>query len=40
MKNINLIGSTGLIDQEISNKIAKKDNVHVDTFTKKISRIY
>ena len=35
MKNIALIGSTGSIGQEIFNKISKKDNVHVDTFTRK-----
>ena len=35
MKNIALIGSTGAIGQEIFNKISKKDNVHVDTFTSK-----
>lgn len=35
MKNIALIGSTGSIGQEIFNKISKKDNVHVDTYTKK-----
>ena len=35
MKNIALIGSTGAIGQEIFNKISKKDNVHVDTFTRK-----
>lgn len=35
MKNIALIGATGSIGQEIFNKISKKDNVHVDTFTRK-----
>ena len=35
MKNIALIGSTGSIGKEIFNKISKKDNVHVDTFTRK-----
>lgn len=35
MKNIALIGSTGSIGQEIFNQISKKDNVHVDTFTRK-----
>lgn len=35
MKNIALIGSTGSIGQEIFNKISKKDNVHVDTYTRK-----
>ena len=35
MENIALIGSTGSIGQEIFNKISKKDNVHVDTFTRK-----
>lgn len=35
MKSIALIGSTGSIGQEIFNKISKKDNVHVDTFTRK-----
>lgn len=35
MKNIALIGSTGSIGQEIFNQLSKKDNVHVDTFTRK-----
>ena len=35
MKNIALIGSTGSIGKEIFDKISKKDNVHVDTFTRK-----
>ena len=35
MKNIALIGSTGSIGQEIFNQISKKDNVHIDTFTRK-----
>ena len=35
MKNIALIGSTGAIGQEIFNQLSKKDNVHVDTFTRK-----
>ena len=35
MKNIALIGPTGSIGQEIFNKISEKDNVHVDTFTRK-----
>ena len=35
MKNIALIGSTGAIGQEIFDKISKKDNVHIDTFTRK-----
>lgn len=35
MKNIALIGSTGSIGQEIFDKISKKDNMHVDTFTRK-----
>lgn len=35
MKNIALIGSTGSIGQEIFNQISKKDNMHVDTFTRK-----
>lgn len=35
MKSIALIGSTGAIGQEIFDKISKKDNVHVDTFTRK-----
>ena len=35
MKNIALIGSTGSIGQEIFDKISKKDNVHVDTYTRK-----
>lgn len=35
MKNIALIGSTGAIGQEIFNKISKKNNVYVDTFTRK-----
>lgn len=35
MKNIALIGSTGSIGQEIFDKISKKDNVDVDTFTRK-----
>ena len=35
MKNIALIGSTGAIGQEIFDKISKKDNVHVDTYTRK-----
>ena len=35
MKKIALIGSTGSIGQEIFNQISKKDNVHVDTFTRK-----
>ena len=35
MKSIALIGSTGAIGQEIFDKISKKDNVHIDTFTRK-----
>ena len=35
MKNIALIGSTASIGQEIFDKISKKDNMHVDTFTSK-----
>ena len=35
MKNIALIGSTGSIGKEIFDKISKKDNVHVDTYTRK-----
>lgn len=35
MKNIALIGSTGSIGQEIFNQLSKKDNVHIDTFTRK-----
>ena len=35
MKNIALVGVTGSIGQEIFDKISKKDNVHVDTFTRK-----
>jgi hypothetical protein len=35
MKNIALIGSTGSIGQEIFNQLSKKDNVTVDTFTRK-----
>lgn len=35
MKNIALIGATGSIGQEIFNLLSKKDNVHVDTFTRK-----
>ena len=35
MKNIALIGSTGSIGQEIFNQLSKKDNMHVDTFTRK-----
>ena len=35
MKNIALIGSTGSIGKEIFNQLSKKDNVHVDTFTRK-----
>ena len=35
MKNIALIGSTGAIGQEIFDNISKKNNVYVDTFTRK-----
>lgn len=35
MKNIALIGSTGSIGQEIFNQLSKKDNVRIDTFTRK-----
>ena len=35
MENIALIGSTGSTGKEIFDKISKKDNVHVDTFTRK-----
>ena len=35
MENIALIGSTGSTGQEIFNQLSKKDNVHVDTFTRK-----
>ena len=35
MKNIALIGSTGSIGKEIFNQLSKKDNMHVDTFTRK-----
>ena len=35
MKNIALIGSTGSIGREIFNQLSKKDNVHIDTFTRK-----
>lgn len=35
MKNIALIGSTGSIGQEIFDNISKKNNVYVDTFTRK-----
>ena len=35
MKSFALIGSTGSIGQEIFNQLSKKDNVHVDTFTRK-----
>ena len=35
MKNVALIGSTGSIGQEIFNQLSEKDNVHVDTFTRK-----
>ena len=35
MKNVALIGSTGSIGQEIFDKISKKYNMHVDTFTRK-----
>ena len=34
MKNIALIGSTGSVGEEIFNQLSKKDNVHVDTFTR------
>ena len=40
MKNIALIGSTGSIGQEIYNQLSQKDKVHVDTFNRKISRVY
>lgn len=35
MKSIALIGSTGAIGQEIFDNISKKNNVYVDTFTRK-----
>ena len=35
MKSIALIGSTGVIGQEIFDNISKKNNVYVDTFTRK-----
>lgn len=35
MKNIALIGSTGSVGEEIFNQLSKKDNVNVDTFTRK-----
>ena len=35
MKNIALIGSTGSIGREIFYQLSKKDNVHIDTFTRK-----
>ena len=35
MKSIALIGSTGAIGQEIFDNISKKNNVYIDTFTRK-----
>lgn len=35
MKNIALIGATGSIGKEIFNQLSKKDNVRIDTFTRK-----